>query len=219
MDIWQAIEDRHSVRQYELKPIEEDIIHQLNHEIALCQQESGLKIQLICNEPQAFQSFFVHYGRFKNVHNYIAFIIKSDDDNEKVGYFGERVVLKAQQLGLNTCWVGATYHAKKVPCSLHAEEKIACVITVGYGITQGKPHKSLPMEKCCLCIDEKTEWFEKGMQAVMLAPTAMNSQKFFLTLKDHHVDISSHGSYDKINLGIVKYHFEQGSQKDSSIWL
>lgn len=219
MDIKQAIEERHSVRYYQLKPIEQNVVNELNKEIALCQQESGIRIEFICQEPEAFKSFFVHYGRFKNVHNYIAFIIKSDDDNEKVGYFGERVVLKAQQLGLNTCWVGATYNAKKVPCSLKSDEKLVCVITVGYGVTQGKLHKSIPMEKCCLCVDNQTEWFEKGMKAVMLAPTAMNSQKFFLTLKDHHVEISSHGSYAKINLGIIKYHFEQGSQKDQSIWI
>lgn len=219
MDISQAIEERHSVRQYQLKPIEQEIINELKKEINLCQQLSGIRIELVCHEPEAFKSFFVHYGRFKNVQNYIAFIIKKKDDEEKVGYFGERIVLKAQQLGLNTCWVGATYSVKKVPCSLQDDEQLACVITIGYGITQGKQHKSLPMEKCCLCIDEKTEWFEKGMKAVMLAPTAMNSQKFFLTLKDEHVEISSHGSYDKINLGIVKYHFEQGAKKDQRIWI
>lgn len=219
MDIHQAIKERHSVRHYQLKPIEQSVVNELNKEIALCQKESGIRIEFICQEPEAFKSFFVHYGRFKNVQNYIAFIIKKKDDEEKVGYFGERIVLKAQQLGLNTCWVGATYSVKKVPCSLHEDEKLACVITVGYGMTQGKPHKSLPIEKCCLCIDEKPEWFDKGMETVMLAPTAMNSQKFFLTLKDEHVEISSHGSYDKINLGIVKYHFEQGAQKDQSIWI
>lgn len=219
MDIHQTIRERHSVRHYQLKPIEQSVVNELNKEIALCQKESGIRIEFICQEPEAFKSFFVHYGRFKNVQNYIAFIIKKKDDEEKVGYFGERIVLKAQQLGLNTCWVGATYSVKKVPCLLHEDEKLACVITIGYGMTQGKLHKSLPIEKCCLCIDEKPEWFDKGMEAVMLAPTAMNSQKFLLTFKDGHVEISSHGSYDKINLGIVKYHFEQGAQKDQSIWI
>jgi hypothetical protein len=31
---------------------------------------------------------------------------KSDDLDEKVGYWGEQLVLLAQTLGLNTCWVG-----------------------------------------------------------------------------------------------------------------
>ena len=57
--------------------------------------------------------------------------------------------------------------------------------------------------------DQETDWFQKGMEAVCLAPTAMNQQKFFFELKDGTVTAKSLGGfYSKIDLGIAKYHFE-----------
>ncbi|MFR7590554.1 MAG: nitroreductase family protein [Longibaculum sp.] len=220
MDELEAMKARHSVRRFQKKPIEKNLIDELNHTIETINHQQDLHIQLLTNEPHAFESFFVHYGRFKNVQNYIAMIgIKSDNLEEKIGYYGEQLVLKAQQLGLNTCWVAATYNSKKVPYHLKENEKLVCVIAIGYGENQGKPHKNMPVEKLYTCIDEQPEWFFKGLEAVMLAPTAMNQQKFFFTLKDKHVEISTHGSYAKIDLGILKYHFELGAHKTSEIWL
>lgn len=218
MDIIEAMNARHSVRHYQKKAIEQDKVEQLYQEIDQINQQHHLHFQLILNELHAFESFFVHYGRFKNVQNYIA-LVGHQDDQEKIGYYGESLVLKAQQMGLNTCWVAATYNRKKVPCQINDHEELICIITIGYGDNLGKPHKNMPIEKLYTCLDEPTDWFIKGMEAVMLAPTAMNQQKFFLTLKDEHVEISSHGSYAKINLGIIKYHFEIGAHKQADIWI
>ena len=44
-----------------------------------------------------------HYGKFENVKNYIA-IVGNKNDQEKAGYYGEKIVLKCPELGLNTCW-------------------------------------------------------------------------------------------------------------------
>ena len=53
-------------------------------------------------------------------------------------------------------------------------------------------------------------WFEKGVQAALLAPTAVNQQKFLFTLvNDHTVRVEAGwGLYTEVDLGIVKYHFE-----------
>ena len=110
MDLSKAIKTRHSVRRYQNKPLEAEIISALQAEITVCNQESNLHIQLVTNEPKAFNGFMAHYGKFSGVTNYIAMIgAKSSELSEKCGYFGERLVLKAQQLGLNTCWVAMTY--------------------------------------------------------------------------------------------------------------
>ena len=77
----------------------------------------------------AFGGMRAHYGKFENCKNYIALIGKAGTD-EKCGYYGERLVLKAQQLGLNTCWVGMTYTKSKVPCILNKGEKIQLVIAL-----------------------------------------------------------------------------------------
>lgn len=220
MNFTEAMEARHSVRQYKNKPLTEEAIAVLQAEINLCNQESGLHIQLVTNEPKAFDSFMAHYGKFSGVTNYIAMIGKKDSElDEKCGYFGERLVLKAQQLGLNTCWVAMTYSKIKTAFTVEKGEKFCIVIALGYGITQGVPHKSKGIEDVVTAGCEIPGWLKKGLNAALLAPTAMNQQKFKFVQKDGKVSVKAGiGFYAKIDLGIVKYHFELGAGKGSFEW-
>ncbi len=150
-------EKRHSVRQYKEQPIEISKREIINACIEEVNKESGLSMQAFYDEPKCFDSFMAHYGKFVNVKNYIA-IVGNKNDQEKAGYYGEKTMLKCQELG-------------------HA--------------------------------DQDTEWFKTGMEAVSFAPTAMNQQKFLFELKDGKVIVKNLGGfYSKIDLGIVKYHFE-----------
>lgn len=220
MTILEAMKQRHSVRQYTDKPIDDEVLQALQTEIETCNQESGLSIQLITNEPKAFDSFMAHYGKFSGVTNYIALIgKKSETLDELCGYYGERLVLKAQQLGLNTCWVAMTY--KKIPGTFEVNkgEKLTVVISLGYGKTQGVEHKSKPMDAVSNINPDSPEWFKQGVEAALLAPTAMNQQKFMLVYKDGKVTATAgKGFYSKIDLGIVKCHFEVGAGKENFIW-
>lgn len=221
MELIEAIENRHSVRSYIDKPLDEGIVLELQAEIDACNQESGLHIQLITNDVETFSGFKAHYGKFTNVRNYICMVGKKGEDlDEKVGYYGEHIVLKAQQLELNTCWVALTYSKRKSKCSINKGEKLLCVISVGYGAIQGAAHKSKPMDALCKVNNDDTpEWFIKGMEAAMLAPTAINQQKFRFTLSGDSVNAESMGGpYSKVDLGIVKYHFEIGAGTDNFNW-
>ena len=114
MTLQEAIEARHSVRAYKELPLAEDVVKVLNEQIAVLNREGNLHIQLILNEPKAFLGTMAKYGKFRNVGNYIVMAGKKADDlDERVGYYGEHLVLLAQTLGLNTCWVGLSY--SKVP--------------------------------------------------------------------------------------------------------
>ena len=212
MDIREAIKARHSVRQYKDIEIDPALVEKLNEEIAKCNDESGLRIQLILNDPECFNTLMAHYGKFKNANNYIAIVGKKDleDAEEKCGYYGERLVLLAQQLGLHTCWVAGSYGKGKCRADRAAGEKILCVISVGYGETEGVKHKSKPVSKLCDVKEEDMPvWFKNGLKAAMMAPTAINQQQFFITLRDGEPVIRAKiGPYSKIDLGIVKYHFE-----------
>ena len=201
MDTMQAINERHSVRQYKPVPIEEETAAALNEFIGKINAESGLSIQLVLNEPKAFDSSLAHYGKLTGISNYIALIgKKSKTLQEECGYYGEKIVLEAQKLGLNTCWVGV-------------------MIAVGYGETQGHEHKSKAMSQVSEIKEGYPEWFIRGVEAALLAPTAMNQQRFFFTLDGDKVTARAFkGPFSKVDLGIVKYHFEAGSGKDSSIW-
>lgn len=221
MDILEAINQRHSVRQYLEKDIDQNIISLLQSEINDCNKESGLNIQLITNEAKAFDSFMAHYGKFSGVKNYIALIgKKSNNLDELCGYYGERIVLKAQMLGLNSCFVALTYKKINEVLNFKYDEKLVLVIALGYGKTQGVAHKSKPLDQLSNITNDSPEWFKKGVEAASLAPTAMNQQKFKFILNNNKVKaISGKGLYTKVDLGIAKYHFEVASNKDKSIYL
>ena len=104
MTLQEAIEARHSVRAYKEQPLTEDVVRVLEEKIAALNREGKLHMQLILNEPKAFLGTMAKYGKFRNVTNYIVMAGKKADDlDERVGYFGEQLVLLAQTLGLNTC--------------------------------------------------------------------------------------------------------------------
>ena len=227
MTLQEAVVARHSVRQYHEKPIEAEIIKRLNEEIALCNQEEGLHIQLVTDEPKAFAGGMAKYGKFSGVSNYLAMVGPKGAD-EAIGYYGERLVLLAQTLGLNSCWVGLSF--KKQPDQYHVAdgEKLHCVIALGYGATQGVQHLMRPMEKFLgaqasrLQINNLPDWFRRGMEAALLAPTAVHQQRFEFELpNDHSVAARARFTligYGKMDLGIVKYHFEVGAGKENFSW-
>ncbi len=148
MDISEAMKARHSVRSYSDRPIPEDIVRILKQEAENCNLKSGLRIQVITDEASAFEGFMAHYGNFRGVKNYIALVGKKSDE-EKAGYFGEHLALKAQALGLNTCWVAMTFKksACKRNCRIEKGEKLLCVLALGYGAAQGVPHKNRAAEE------------------------------------------------------------------------
>lgn len=208
MDILDIMKARHSVRQYSAKKIEDEKKEILSALINECNRESGMHIQIFFDEPKCFDSMMAHYGKFSGVENYIALVgEKSAGLDEKAGYYGEKLVLKAQELGLNTCWVAMT-HGKSAAV-IRKGEKQACIIALGYGTTQGAEHRSKPLEQLCNCASDMPDWFSKGMEAALLAPTAMNQQKFYFTLENGRVSVKAgKGFYTKMDMGIVKYHFE-----------
>lgn len=222
MTIMDAIKERHSVRRYMDKKLSQEIISQLQNEITACNKESGLHIQMVTNEPKAFDGFMAHYGKFSGVQNYIALIgKKSAELDEKTGYYGERIALFAQMLGLNTCWAAMTFSKgiTKSKCQMNPGEKLVCVLALGYGETQGVQHKNKAVEDVCKADGKMPEWFQDGIKAALLAPTATNQQNFLFTLEGSSVYAKSTGGfYSKVDLGIVKYHFEAGAGIENFNW-
>ena len=221
MTIEEAMKARHAVRRYTGRQLSADAVISLSREIESCNRESGLHIQLVKDEPKAFSGFLAKYGSFRNVNNYIALVGHDTPDfDEKCGYYGERIALAAQMIGLNTCWVAMSFSRGKAGCALAEHERLTLVIAVGYGEDQGKAHRSKPAEKLCRVRGEMPVWFSRGMEAAMLAPTAVNQQHFLFTLENgNKVKAEATGGfYSDIDLGIVKYHFEQGAGTASFTW-
>lgn len=213
MTIQEAIKARHSVRAYTKRPIDGVILETLEREIQTINAQSGLNIRLCVNEPKAMTGLLAHYGAFENAENYFALIGPDGDDLfERCGYWGERLVLLSETLGLSTCWVAGSYKKSAVKAMLKDGERLAAIITVGYGAKPGKPHRSKTYEQVTETSCPVPDWFRKGVEAALLAPTAINQQKFRIILRDGEPSLKAlRGPYARIDAGIVQYHFEIGA--------
>ena len=219
MDIMDVIRSRHSVRQYLDKPIPPAIRAQLDEYAAALNRESGLHMQILYDEPTCFNSRMAHYGRFESANNYIALVGKKGDGlEERCGYYGEKLVLKAQELGLNTCWVALTHG--KSQAEVASGEKEVIIISLGYGRTQGANRKSKGAREVSNIAADAPDWFKRGVEAALLAPTAVNQQKFRLERDGNRVTARAGliGTNLKVDLGIVKCHFELGAGRENFTW-
>ncbi|MBW3088543.1 nitroreductase [Bifidobacterium sp. 82T24] len=243
MDLLEAMEARHAIRMYTDEPVDADALAALQSEIDACNAESGLHIQMTHDLDDAFLGLKTHYGRFKGVHNAIALIgapvppaegatagwVKEGTADEaatdpgeitlqeKVGYYGERLALKIVQSGLQTSW-SVLDNADAAPDAwwkLGPDEKIVWVLAFGHGARPGGKHRSKPIEELCTLPEgtEMPEWFRRGMDAAMLAPTSLSQQPFLFTLhEDGSVSAAAtEGLFAHVGLGCAKYHFEVAS--------
>ena len=214
-ELLRCIKDRHSVRDYIERDIDLDDLAILNPEIEKINKENDLHFQLVANSPETFSKFILPYGKL-NAYHYIALVGKKCDNlEEKIGYFGEKLVILANSCSLDTCWVGGTYSKRNTKVKIEKDEKLVGIIAIGYGVNHGHPHKSKTLTDVTTTLENTPEWFIKGVESALLAPTAINQQKFKFTFNnDGSVTASAGvGPYSKVDLGIVKYHFEVGANQ------
>ncbi|MBC3803216.1 hypothetical protein GH808_01990 [Acetobacterium fimetarium] len=225
MDYKKAIEDRRSRRSYLEKPINDIAVERLQNLIEQANEESGLHLQLCINNNDALSGVKMSYGMFKNVRNYIALVGKKSDLDlaEKIGYYGERIVLEAKLLKLDTCWVGGSYKEKSCQCDIGADETLRGIITIGHApealsfkekaicsIMHRKTKKTEEMLKSDI---EIPEWILDGMKAVQRAPSAVNQQPVQFIYKNGKFNafVILKLGCEMIDLGIAKLHFEIGA--------
>lgn len=218
MDNFEIMKARHSVRSYLDKPVEQEKRELLLAKTGEVNKESGLNIQLFFDEPKCFNVNKPGYGIFRDCKNYFALVGPKGAD-EAIGYYGEKLVLYAQELGLNTCWAAMSYKKGNVEPVVNKGEKLHIVIALGYGETQGHERKSKTLSQVSDYTESDPEWYKKGLEAALLAPTAINQQRFSFTRNGSEVTAKA-GTfvYTKMDLGIVKYHFELGAGAENFSW-
>lgn len=222
MDILQAIDMRKSRRKYLQTKIAIDKLQKLYNLIDICNKEGNLSIKIIEDASEAFKSIKKSYGMFSGVKTVIVLSGKNEDKNlaEKAGYYGERIVLEATELGLGTCWVGASFDRNSNIFNIKEDERMICVITVGnVEIEKGLKekiiykmihHSTKSLEALYESDKEVPEWFMKGIKAVQKAPSALNKQPVKFKYFDNRVtaEVDDSESYRLIDLGIAKCHFD-----------
>lgn len=227
-EITSAVKKRHSIRRYEDRPLQDDAADRLTKEISRINRDESLHIQLIRNEPRAFRGAMA-YGQFSGVTDYL--VMAGEDTpglKERIGYYGEWLLLYAQSLGINSCWVGLTYSKIKNTYRLAPGEKIVCYISLGYGLNEGVKHKIKRADQVSNVKADSPEWFRRGVEYALLAPTAVNQQKFRFDLLDsispdgRSIVRASKGfslvGYTHIDLGIARLHFELGAGRENFDW-
>ena len=214
-----AIKERHSVRNYTPERIQAEKIVKLNEKIRELNETGNIHLQLIEDAGNTYNKLFNRVAGLGSAPSVIACVGPDDETLEqRIGYYGERLVLFAQTLGLNTCWAG-TFNKKNIGADIRAGERIVISIAIGYGDGKGKPHKSKTMEQVIDAKGDRPYWFNKGVEMALLAPTAINQQKFLIRLnEDETVDfVDKGGVFSQVDLGIVKCHFEIGSEREVTI--
>ena len=163
------------------KDIEQNLIDKINLDIEEYNSLAKFEYSIYNKWAWCFwKKHFSRFGRFKNVNNYIALIGKKCDNlDEKIGYFGEKLVLKAQSLGLNTCWVGGTYSKKNSRYKIEKDEKLICVIAIGYGETNGKVRKLKSVSSVAISDVEMPDWFLRGVKICLACSNCIESAKIY----------------------------------------
>ena len=246
----ETIRERHSVREYAGGPLDQAEFDALGAVVEECARESGLDIQLVGDNPEVF-NVIARFGLIRGCRTHVAFVVDdakaggatsganaaangaTEADcvemrgarrtavDEAIGYWGQKIVLAAQDMGFNTCWC-ALYSRKKSRAVVAPGKKIRLIIAVGHGKTQGFSRKTKSVEALSSVECAKAPvWFAAAMEAAQLAPTAMNNQNFKITLlsdgKTVRIDAPQSG-LNVIDEGIVRCNFEIAANEAGADW-
>ena len=208
---------RHSIRHYKDEKVSNELIKKIQEKVDEINKKSMLDIQIITNEKEAMAGF---EPRLTGAKNYLACLGKKDDPKieEKVGYYGEDLVLFLTSLGLGTLWVAGSLHLDKVVYNAKDGETLVLIIAFGYAEDDGKSHVSKSLEQLSNINDKSPKWFVNGIKEVSLAPSAMNRQNYYFNyINENQVKVEAIPDnpprWAKVDRGIAIYHFEIGSGK------
>ena len=219
MPIPEAMRNRHTVRRYTERPLPEDVVALLNERITRLNGEYATAIRLVTEDSRCF-GVLTKLFLAKGVRNYL--VMTGDDtpdSNEELGWCGADLMLYAQGLGLNTWWVSGTFSRRGAARAAGVGGKVAGVIAVGYGVTQGTPHKSKATSDVSSYTGTAPSWFTEGIEAALLAPTAMNRQAFHIDGRGNEASLTyDSGACSDIDRGLVRYHFELGAGRENFTW-
>ena len=227
MDYLELMRTRRSIRKYAPDTIESDLTDLIENEINAVNEQSGFYFQMVLNNDDVLKNMLLTFGMFKNARNIIALVGPSDtfDDegeiDEKIGYYGARVLLYIHSLGLGTCFITGTYSKNKTRAFLADNQKIFGVISFGVtDVYPDKPRKIKTIDKISDYKPTDPEWYKNGIEGALLAPTAMNLQPFEI-FRDGNKNVfcrMTTGINPSVDCGIAHYFFEKAADSDAYIW-
>ncbi|MCL1802780.1 MAG: nitroreductase family protein [Eubacteriaceae bacterium] len=231
----EAIKTRESRRAYQRLPLRKEDSDVIQALLSRYNAEAKLSFSLIEIDEELFTNYRRGKSSYKNIVNYVALSAAQGSD-EKIGYYGELVMLEATAIGLGTCWITRTYD--KAACAqkldLGEGESLYGIIAIGYpsnkktlrekatklmwqlGAAFSKPLKSIG--------EFAPEWAHEGMKCVSRSPSRLPRQPYtFVFTEEGRVKAMPTNASRRIELGIALVHFEIGAAvgrwyKEDGVW-
>lgn len=227
MDVIEAIERRVSCRAYEQRDIGRETIDELRGQVERINDESGLSFQLYGPRDNGTALDLSAKMFAGNPPWYAALVGREDPiEKEKLGYYGERLVLLAETLGLSTCWVAGTYDRDHTRVELAEGEVLQSVVPLGFApakmplkqrtIRAGIRSRSKDLADLYrgpVALGQAPEWIQACIDAVWKGPSAINEQPVVFAQDAPDAPVRAElvrvkSGMEHIDLGIAKYHFE-----------
>ncbi|MEG0014233.1 MAG: nitroreductase family protein [Cellulosilyticaceae bacterium] len=228
---YQGVESRTSRRTYKNEVLGQIEVGKMTQLINAINEESGLHIQFIEEGYEVFDGFKASYGVIKDARSFIALVgrVSQEDLKNRLGYYGEMIVLECTHLGLGTCWIGGTYDKEKCKKSiqLNSDEELIGIIAVGY-VSENKTFKEKVISRLAqnsklfnqmlVTKDEQIPtWVTKGIESALKAPSALNKKPVAYAFKENEIKVfttKTNQGYEQIDLGISMLHFELAAQSE-----
>lgn len=206
MDIIQAMKERRSVRSFNGKPLDREMVRELKKAVEESYSLFGGKLTVRLKTFDLKGDFKPStYGVIKGASDFFLLGIGEGEDSAlTAGFQFEQVILKATQLGLGTCWIAGTFkgsqfdeketwpegEALKIICPVGVPEKprfFEKMMRLTVGSDHRKPFSTLFFEddfKQPLSPDNK---FAESLEMLRIAPSSTNSQPWRALVKEDKV--------------------------------
>lgn len=227
MDVIDAIEKRISCRAFEQRLLDEETFDALAAEVARINEEGGLHFQLYGPREDGTAINMAANMFAGNPPCYVALVGPvGPEPEERLGYFGEQLVLFATQLGLGTCWVASTYDVEATRAEIGEGEKLHDVVPIGYAPAKtplkqrtiragirARDKKLSALWDGPVPYDQAPEWIQAGILAAHKGPSAINGQPVVFAQEAEDAPVCAtvpvvKRGLEYTDLGIAKLHFE-----------
>lgn len=220
---YEILKKRTSRRSFLSTPIEE--IDKVRQIVNISDSRDTTSFELLEDNGKVFYKLKLVYGWFRNVTTVVMLRMEKGDPNgkEKVGYYGQDMILRFTELGLASCWVCVDFDKIKDKFDTDTHQLVAVIIVGNAPDDLTASEKSIfdlmhqnraDLSDCLVARAQPPQWVLDGLEVVMCAPSTINKMKptFYFDEGEVSVSVPNTFAYDFVDLGIFKLHFEIGAE-------
>lgn len=223
-----AIGSRIASRRYDGTAVPPALLGELEGTCARLTVPEGAARAVLLREapPEVFTGLIGSYGGIEGAPSAVAFV-GPEDAAYDIGYIGEAVILDATVAGLDTCWIAASFDAKRAAelTGIGRHEKVHAISPIGHAsgtvafserLTRSslRARHRLPLDTVAPGSEDWAEWAREAAIAVRLAPSGANRQPWRLRMEGDTLVMSAAAKTywtAPIDLGIAMLHAQLGA--------